>query len=80
MGNVEEGITNPEVAKRFAPCNVLQKEECKKCFAKYYCSGGCAANCYQMNGDLTKNYELGCELARKRTEIAISLALLEQEE
>ena len=73
MGNVDEGITRPEVREEFAGCNVYTKESCKDCFARFYCSGGCAANAYHFQGDVKGNYEIGCELQRKRVECAIMI-------
>ncbi len=73
MGNVDEGITNPEVREEFAGCNVYTKEACRNCFARFYCSGGCAANAWHFQGDLRGNYEIGCVLQRKRVECAIMI-------
>lgn len=73
MGNVDEGITAPEVREEFAGCNVYTKEACRNCFARFYCSGGCAANAWHSQGDLRGNYEIGCVLQRKRVECAIMI-------
>jgi len=73
MGNVDEGITNTEIRDEFKTCNVYSKEKCKNCFAKFYCSGGCAANSYNFHGSIHDVYDLGCELQRKRVECAIML-------
>lgn len=73
LGNVDEGIVNPARRDPFKLCNVYAKEECRDCFAKFYCSGGCAANAYHCHGDINKPYEIGCELQRKRVECAIML-------
>ena len=73
MGNVWEGIKTPEIQKEFRHCNVYTKEECKKCFARFYCSGGCAANSFNMHGTINSTYEIGCELQRKRVECAIKI-------
>lgn len=73
MGNVDEGITRPDVKEEFAHCNVYTKEACRDCFARFYCSGGCAANAYHFQGDINGNYEIGCELQRKRVECAIMI-------
>ena len=73
MGNVWEGIKTPEIQKEFRHCNVYTKEECKKCFARFYCSGGCAANSFNMHGTINSTYEIGCELQRKRVECAIMI-------
>ena len=80
MGNVWEGIKTPEIQKEFRHCNVYTKEECKKCFARFYCSGGCAANSFNMHGTINSTYEIGCELQRKRVEceIMIKAALAEE--
>lgn len=73
MGNVNEGITRPEIADEFRCCNVYTKEKCKKCFARFYCSGGCMANAYKYADGLNDSYDLGCEMERKRVECAIMI-------
>ena len=73
LGNVDDGIVNAEMRDTFKLCNVYAKEECRNCFAKFYCSGGCAANAYHCHQDINKPYEIGCELQRKRVECAIML-------
>ena len=73
LGNVDDGIVNTEMRDTFKLCNVYAKEECRNCFAKFYCSGGCAANAYHCHQDINKPYEIGCELQRKRVECAIML-------
>ena len=73
MGNVDEGITRPDIQKSFGSCNVYTKPACRDCFARFYCSGGCAANAYHFQKDINGNYEIGCELQRKRVECAIMI-------
>ncbi len=81
MGNVEDGIVRKDIQDKFKACNVYSKKECRDCFAKFYCSGGCAANAWHESGDVNGSYELGCELQRKRVECAIMIkaALAEEE-
>ncbi|MBR4608585.1 MAG: thioether cross-link-forming SCIFF peptide maturase [Lachnospiraceae bacterium] len=73
MGNVDTGIVREDIRDQFKCCNVYAKEKCKKCFAKFYCSGGCAANSYNFHGNINDAYDVGCELERKRVECAIAL-------
>ncbi len=73
LGNVDEGIRNREICDAFKRCNVYAKEKCRDCFAKFYCSGGCAANAWNFTGDILGAYEIGCELQKKRVECAIML-------
>lgn len=73
LGNVDEGIVRTEVRDEFKLCNVYAKEECRNCFAKFYCSGGCAANAYNTHGDINQPYEIGCELQKKRVECAVMI-------
>ena len=80
LGTIFDGITNPEVLEQFKQCNVYSHKECKDCFAKLYCSGGCAANAYHTTGSVMGVYEFGCELHRKRIECAIMLKVAEAEE
>lgn len=82
MGNVDEGIVNKDLQNEFKCCNVYAKDKCKKCFAKFYCSGGCAANSYNFHGNINDAYDVGCELQRKRIECAIMIkaAMAEMEE
>ncbi len=71
LGSVFEGVTNPEVRDEFKMCNVYARPECADCWAKMYCSGGCAANAYHATGNILGVYEAGCELFKKRMECAI---------
>ena len=82
MGNVDDGIVRTDIRDEFKLCNVYAKPNCKDCFAKFYCSGGCAANSYHFHGHINDAYEIGCELQRKRIECAIMIkaALDEGEE
>ena len=73
LGNVWDGVTNPAVRDSFAACNVYTRPECADCWAKLYCSGGCAANAYHATGSINGVYAYGCELFRKRMECAIML-------
>jgi len=73
LGNLYEGITHPEVKELFTGCNVYSHEECGDCFARLYCSGGCAANAYHSTGSVSGVYELGCTVHRKRIECAIMM-------
>lgn len=79
LGNVWDGVKNSAKREEFKSCNVYAKEKCKDCFAKFYCSGGCAANAYQFDGSITGTYEIGCELQRKRVECALMLKAAEAE-
>jgi uncharacterized protein len=71
MGTVFEGVKDTEMRNRFIQTTVYNKPECDACWAKFYCSGGCAANAWQFNGDLMKPYAIGCELEKKRVECAL---------
>ncbi|MBO7710112.1 MAG: thioether cross-link-forming SCIFF peptide maturase [Lachnospiraceae bacterium] len=73
MGNVDEGIVRQDIVDEFKCCNVYTKEKCRKCFARYYCSGGCAANAWNFHGSIHDAYDIGCELQRKRVECAIMI-------
>ena len=73
LGNIWEGVDNTVIQDEFASCNVYARPECADCWAKLYCSGGCAANAYHATGSITGVYKYGCELFRKRMECAIML-------
>ena len=73
LGNVWDGVVNADVTNEFKLCNVYARKECKDCWAKLYCSGGCAANAYHATGNITGIYEYGCELFKKRMECAIMM-------
>ena len=75
LGNIWDGVTNTEVQGEFAACNVYAHPECRDCWARLYCSGGCAANAYHATGSVTGVYEYGCKLFRKRMECAIMVAV-----
>ena len=73
LGDIWKGVDNHTIQDEFAACNVYARPECRDCWAKLYCSGGCAANAYHATGAITGIYESGCELFRKRMECAIML-------
>ena len=81
LGNVFEGIKNTDLVDEFKCCNVYAKEKCRNCFARFYCSGGCAANSYKFHGSINDAYDIGCELQKKRIECAIMIkaALAEEQ-
>lgn len=73
LGTVFDGIQNKTACDEFKSCNIYAHKECKECFARMYCSGGCAANAYHETGNINGIYDFGCELHRKRVECAIML-------
>lgn len=75
MGNLEEGTFDNGIKERFAKTHVYAKEDCKKCWAKFYCSGGCNANNFIYEGDILKAHKLSCKLQKKRLECAIMLQI-----
>ena len=77
MGDIWQGVTNTALRDKFAGCNVYARPQCADCWAKLYCSGGCAANAYHASGDITGVYELGCKIFRKRMECAIMMKAAE---
>ncbi len=77
MGDIWQGVTNTELLNRFKLCNVYAREECQDCWAKLYCSGGCAANSYHASGDILGTYSYGCEIFKKRIECALMVKAAE---
>ena len=77
LGNVFDGIKRDDIVQKFKSINVYTKEECQDCFAKFFCSGGCAANAYHFTGDIGGVYGLGCEMQRKRVECALMIKAAE---
>ena len=77
MGNIYDGITNTALQQEFKCCNAYARPECKDCWAKLYCSGGCAANAYHATGSITGVYKYGCELFKKRIECAVMMQVAE---
>ncbi|MBR0349297.1 MAG: thioether cross-link-forming SCIFF peptide maturase [Clostridia bacterium] len=75
LGDIWNGVTNNETVEEFASCNVYARPECHDCWAKLYCSGGCAANAYHSTGSIKGVYKYGCELFKKRMECAIAVAV-----
>ncbi len=73
LGNIWDGVTNEEVRNEFKMCNAYARPECRDCWAKLYCSGGCAANSYHATGSITGVYEYGCKLFKKRIECAVMM-------
>lgn len=73
LGNVDTGVTNTAIRDEFKLCNVYAKEKCRDCFARFYCSGGCAANSYNFHGSITDAYDIGCQMQKKRIECAVMI-------
>ena len=73
MGNIDEGTFDQKMKEDFAKAHIYNKPECRKCWAKFYCSGGCNANNYNFNGDIHSAYKISCEIEKKRVECAIML-------
>ena len=80
LGNIWDGVKNEAVRDEFRKCNVYAKRECDDCWARLYCSGGCAANSYHATGSITGTYEYGCRLFKKRMECAIMIKAAEAAE
>ena len=77
LGDIWKGVTNNDLREEFRSCNAYARPECADCWAKLYCSGGCAANAYHATGTIRGIYEQGCELFRKRIECAIMIKVAE---
>ncbi len=80
LGDIWQGVTNTAVRDEFKSCNAYARPECADCWAKLYCSGGCAANAYHASGSIRGVYEYGCELFRKRIECAVMMKAAQAEE
>ena len=78
LGNIWDGVTNTALREEFRSCNAYSRPECRDCWAKLYCSGGCAANAYHATGNIRGVYEYGCELFRKRIECAVMIQIAEK--
>ena len=75
LGDIWNGVTNKDIQGEFKACNVYSRPECRDCWARLYCSGGCAANAYHATGKITGVYKDGCEMFKKRMECAIYLEI-----
>lgn len=80
MGNVFDGVTKTQIRDEFKLCNVYAKDKCRECFARFYCSGGCAANSYNFHGGINDTYDIGCRLQQKRIECAIMIKAAQAED
>ena len=79
LGNIWDGVQNTEIRDEFKLCNVYAKPDCKNCWARLYCAGGCAANALHATGDIHGTYEDGCTLFKKRMECALMMKVAENE-
>ena len=80
LGNIWDGVTNEAIQDEFRSCNAYARPECRDCWARMYCSGGCAANAYHATGSIGGVYQYGCELFKKRIECAVMMKVAEAEE
>ena len=79
LGDIWHGVTNTALRDEFKLCNVYARPDCRDCWAKLYCSGGCAANAYHATGDIHGVYKQGCEVFKKRIECALMIKAAEKE-
>ena len=79
LGDIWNGITNEAIRQEFRSCNAYSRPDCRDCWARLYCSGGCAANAYHATGSISGVYHQGCELFKKRIECAIMLQIAQKE-
>ena len=79
LGNIWDGVQHENIRDEFKACNVYSRPECKECWARMYCAGGCAANALHATGDIHGVYEYGCKLFRKRMECALMMKVAEAE-
>jgi len=80
LGTLDEGLKRKDIMEQFACNNVLSKDECKNCWARYLCSGGCSASAYKFNGSISKPYKISCELEKKRLECALYARAVESQD
>lgn len=80
LGDIWQGVTKKDIVEGFKECNIYSREDCHSCWAKLYCSGGCAANAYHATGDIKGVYDFGCDLFRKRIECAIMVEVAKSNE
>ena len=80
LGDVWNGVKNKEVQDEFRKCNAYAREECRDCWARLYCSGGCAANSYHATGSISGVYKYGCELFKKRIECAVMMQVAQNDD
>ena len=80
LGDIWHGVTNEALREEFRSCNAYARPECADCWAKLYCSGGCAANAFHASGTIRGVYAPGCELFKKRIECAIMIKVAEKSE
>ena len=80
LGDIWNGVKNIEAQDQFRHCNAYARPECRDCWARLYCSGGCAANAYHATGSINGIYEYGCELFKKRIECAVMMQVAESQD
>ena len=78
MGDIWQGVVRTDIRDKFKRCNAYSRKECEECWARLYCSGGCAANAFNATGDINGVYPYGCDLFKKRIECALMLKVDEQ--
>ena len=79
LGNIWDGVTNDAIQDEFRSCNAYARPECRDCWARMYCSGGCAANAYHATGSIGGVYQYGCELFKKRIECAVMMQVAKED-
>jgi uncharacterized protein len=70
LGDVWNGLQDKSLSDTLKDSHVLNKQVCRTCWAKYYCSGGCHANNLFHADSFTEPYSITCEMEKKRLECA----------
>lgn len=73
LGNVYDNTFDMDISRKFAGLNIYTRPDCKDCWARFYCSGGCSASNLEVNGDMMIPNRFGCDMQRKRLECAIAM-------
>ncbi len=73
LGNVYDNTFDMNISRKFAGLNIYTRPDCKDCWARFYCSGGCSASNLEVNGDMMIPNRFGCDMQRKRLECAIAM-------
>ncbi len=71
LGTVFTGLSNPQLRDEFYSNYVDTREDCRKCWARYFCGGKCVALPVDYSGNLKQQPQLTCDLYRRQFEVAM---------
>ena len=70
VGTIENGI-DKSLADIYRKANIMLKEDCKECWTRHLCGGGCSHTCVSQENDIMKAPKCYCDTYKGMFEIIL---------